>query len=347
MGEGGGQMVRSAMALAVATGNSLRMDNVRAKRRKPGLMRQHLTSVRAAAAISDGELTGAHPGSSALTFVPHEVPGGEYEFCVGTAGSAMLVLQTVLPPLLNAAAPTTIILEGGTHNQWAPPFEFLQRAYLPLINRMGPTVTMRLEKHGFYPAGGGRIVVDVVPATSLTGFDLLDAGRVVSRRIRALVSNLPVEIGEREVSRVARKLNWQTANSEVLSVRSNGPGNVVLAEIEYENLTEVFTGFGRTGVRAEKVADEVVRSVRSHVKAQVPVGVYLADQLLLPLSLSASQPGQACPQHGGTFRTGKLSSHAVTHIEVLKRFLEIDIRTDSESDGTTVSVAAGCHLAAS
>ena len=337
-GEGGGQMVRSSMALSVFTGKSVRIENIRAGRSKPGLGRQHLTSVRAAAEICTGEVTGDELGSTTVEFHPAVVQPGRYQFSIGSAGSAMLVLQTVLPPLLTAAEPSTLILEGGTHNQWAPPFDFLQRAYLPLVNRMGPNVSIRLDRYGFYPAGGGRVVVDIQPSLTLAGFDLLEAGRVKRRQVSALVANLSASIAEREVKQAQRKLNWRPDEMLLREVKANGPGNVVFAEIECEHVIEVFTAFGRQGVSAEKVADEVVRDVRKWLKCGAPVGEYLADQILLPLGLSAAQTDNVCVQRGGSFLTGKLTQHSLTHIDILQKFLDICIDVCEGESGVLVAV---------
>ena len=338
-GEGGGQIVRSSLALALVTGRSVAIHDIRAGRKKPGLMRQHLAAVRAAVAVCGGQVTGAEIGSREITFEPQSVRPGEYRFSVGTAGSATLVLQTVLPALLIADAPSRLVLEGGTHNEWAPPFDFLQRAYLPLVNRLGPRVTATLERPGFYPAGGGRFTVTIEPCSALAGFDLLERGSLLSRSARAVVSNLPAHIGEREVKVVVRKMNWDASCGRVEEVAAHGPGNVVFAELESEHVTEVFTGFGRLGVKAERVADEVVRQAREYLQTDVPVGPYLADQLLLPLGLSAWQTGSNRRRRGGSFRTLPLTPHSETHIEILHQFLGIDIRVDPSDDGETCTVS--------
>ena len=161
-GEGGGQILRSTLALSLCTGTPVRITGIRAKRDRPGLMRQHLTALRAAAEVGRAEVSGAELGSREVAFHPRGAAPGEYAFNVGSAGSATLVLQTVLPALLSASAPSDLLLEGGTHNPLAPPFEFLDRAFLPLIARMGPRVSATLEARGFYPAGGGRIRVVAV-----------------------------------------------------------------------------------------------------------------------------------------------------------------------------------------
>jgi RNA 3'-terminal phosphate cyclase (ATP) len=331
-GEGGGQIIRSSLALSLVTGRPVIIENIRAGRPKPGLMRQHVTAVQAAAEISQAQVTGAEIRSRSLTFEPGEVRPGEYAFRIGTAGSATLVLQTVLPALMIASGPSSLVLEGGTHNPWAPPFDFLQRALLPLIRRMGPHVSATLDRHGFYPAGGGEFRVTIEPSPILRGFDLLERGKLLSGTVLALVSQLPGHIGRREVDTIVRKLNWRSDAGRVEEVSGKGPGNVVFVELEYEQVTEIFTGFGRVGTRAEQVAKEVVRLVRDYQKSDIPVGPYLADQLLLPLGISAWQPIGGQQPRGGTFRTGTLSRHATTQIDILHQFLDIAI--DVESAGT-------------
>src|SRR5215510_1529252 len=175
-GEGGGQILRSSLSLAICTGQPFRIANIRANREKPGLMRQHLTAVKAAAEVCAGEVDGAELGSRALTFRPGKLAAGDYSFAIGTAGSCTLVLQTVLPPLLLATETSSIRITGGTHNKGSPPVDFLARAFLPLINRMGPKVNLELVRHGFYPRGGGEIRVDIVPSTKLEPITLLERG---------------------------------------------------------------------------------------------------------------------------------------------------------------------------
>src|SRR5689334_15022558 len=166
-GEGGGQILRSALALSLATGTPFRLDRIRGKRRPAGLLRQHLTALNAATEIGDAEVIGAQIGSSTITFTPRAVNPGTYRFAVGTAGSTTLVLQTVLPALMTASGPSELVLEGGTHNPFAPPFDFLARAFLPLIERMGPRFEASLERPGFYPAGGGKFQLRIDPAARL------------------------------------------------------------------------------------------------------------------------------------------------------------------------------------
>jgi RNA 3'-terminal phosphate cyclase (ATP) len=236
------------------------------------------------------------------------------------------VLQTVLPALILAEGESNLTLEAGTHNPFAPPLNFLTKAYLPLLNRMGPKVTVDpiSVRPGFYPAGGGHFRVHIQPASPLGRLEILERGEIRTRRVTALVANLPEHIGRRECRIIAEKTGWSEGSFMVEMVEnSRGPGNVVLIELQSENLTEVFTGFGQIGVRAEAIAAHVLDDVRAYLAAGVPVGKYLADQLLLPLGIGAHFGAG-----GGSFRTMALSLHATTHIEILRRFLDIDARVE-------------------
>jgi RNA 3'-terminal phosphate cyclase (ATP) len=285
-------------------------------------------------------MIGAELGSSTLQFRPGAVRPGAYEFRVGTAGSATLVLQTILPALIQADAPSEIVIEGGTHNQWAPPFDYLQRVFLPLLNRMGPTVEAKLERYGFFPAGGGRIHVTIQPAKMLMGFALLERGAVVSKSARILISNLPLNIAEREAERLARRLNLQPNEITIDPVTAHGPGNLVFAELAYEHVTELATGFGRVGTSAEHVAEETVQQIREYLKSPAPVGEYLADQILLPLAMSAAQPHTVRTKRGGSFRAHKLSLHTTTHIDILRTLLPVKIDVTNVEDDRLVTVSS-------
>lgn len=322
IGEGGGQVLRTALALSIATGRPFRLENIRRKRPKPGLLRQHHTAVQAATAVGDAQVEGDALGSTALTFAPRAIRHGEYRFAVGTAGSATLVMQTVLPPLLLAAGESTLVLEGGTHNPWAPPFDFLERAFLPIVNRLGPHVETTLKRPGFYPAGGGAFIVTVRPATALGGLELTNRGDVIARRVTAMLANLPRHIAAREVRVAVDGLNWQRECGSVVNVDgAAGPGNLVLIELQSEHVTEIATGFGEVGVAAEAVADRAVKEMRRYLAAGVPVGIHLADQLLTVLALS----------EGGVFRTVALSRHALTNIEVVRHFVDVGIAVVEEA----------------
>jgi len=330
MGEGGGQILRSSLALSLATGTPFHLRNIRAARRKPGLLQQHLTAVDAAAKVGGARAEGAALGSRRLIFTPERVKPGEFRFAVGTAGSATLVLQAVLPPLLTASGPSNLILEGGTHNPFAPPFDFMEMAFLPLIGRMGPGVVAGLERPGFYPAGGGRFRVQVKPAETLAHLDLLDRGEILNIRARALLSGLRENIGRRELNRVKGKLSLDRECLEVVEVENpKGPGNALIIEMESEAVTEVATGFGKKGVPAERVADKAVKEAKRYLAAGVPVGEHLADQLLVPMALAG----------GGAFRTMSPTQHTRTNIDVVKMFLDVEIDVIQEGDAFRVVIS--------
>jgi RNA 3'-terminal phosphate cyclase (ATP) len=205
------------------------------------------------------------------------------------------------------------------------------------VNRMGPKVEATLERHGFYPAGGGRMVVNITPSESLKGFNLLERSNTIAKTAKVLISNLPLSIAEREADKMVRKLSFLKKDVSIEPVASSGPGNMVFAEIECEHVTEIATGFGRVGASAEHVAEEVVKEIRRYLKSTAPVGEYLADQMLLPLGLSAAQPETCGVQRGGSFRTATWSRHSTTHMGILQMLLPIRIKTQ-EDDGTIVTL---------
>ena len=308
-GEGGGQVVRNACALSLVTGEPVRITHVRAGRAKPGLMRQHVTAIEAACAIGGGACEGLTVGSSDITFRPGRVTPGEYRFAVGTAGSTGLVLQTVLMPLLLAGAPSRLVLEGGTHNMLAPPFDFIARTFLPVIRRMGPQVEARLVRHGFYPRGGGRIEVEIEPAP-LRPIECLARGAATGVTACALFAGLPFEIAEREIAVVRRELGWSERESYVRELpEDQGPGNILMLEARFDEVTEIVSGFGRLGVTAESLAHQACARMRGYLACAAFAGPYLADQLLLPMAIAG----------GGAFTTVKPSSHARTAAAVIER----------------------------
>jgi len=321
MGEGGGQIVRTALGLSMVTGRSFRIERIRARRKKPGLQAQHLTAVLAAAQICDGAVQGASLGSQILEFRPGPVRPGRYQFDVGTAGSTSLVLQTVLPALALASAPSELTVWGGTHNPFAPPFDFLAEVFFPILRRMGLQVEAQLEAYGFYPAGGGQMRVRIQPMERLQGLELLHRGRMIEHSLWAVVARLPRHIAHREVETARRKLGWETKCVQILEVDSAGPGNYVAIRIHCEYITELFTAFGQIKVPAEKVAADAARQAQRWLQADAPVGEYLADQLLIYLALA----GQ------GAFRTLEPTSHTQTNREVVRRFLERSLRIEQQN----------------
>lgn len=310
-GEGGGQVLRHALALSLVTGESFRIFNIRAKRQRPGLMRQHLTAVEAACLVGQASCDGAAVASQEIVFRPGSAKSGNYRFAIGTAGSTGLVLQTILWPLLFADSPSHIVLEGGTHNPSSPPFDFLARTFLPLINRMGPKVEIRLVRHGFYPVGGGRVEVDIQPA-SLMPLELVERGALRKVLATAVVAALSPDIAKRELAAAQAVLNWpdDVLELQVLDTQL-GPGNVLLLEAVYNSVTEIMTGFGQRNVSAESLARNAAQRIAGYMKGSAFAGPYLADQLLLPMALAGR----------GRFTTVKPTEHARTAAHVIERFL--------------------------
>lgn len=317
-GEGGGQILRSSLALALATGRPFRVEKIRAGRAKPGLLRQHLTAVKAAAEVSNADVTGAELGSRQLTFIPGPARAGNYTFPIGSAGSTLLVVQALLPALLVGDGTFTITIEGGTHNPSAPTFDYFARVLAPILRRLGARIEARLDRPGFYPAGGGRIHVTVEGGgtTRLARLDLRERGAVTSRLVTALISALPRHVAEREIATACDRLGWDASACGVVeAVRSPGPGNAVSIEIGTEHVTELFTAIGDKGVPAERVAKSAADDAAAWLAADVPVGEHLADQLLVPLALGS----------GGVFRTVEPTLHTTTQVDLLRQFIGVEV----------------------
>jgi len=315
---GGGQILRSALSLSMLSGRPFHIHNIRAKRSRPGLLRQHLTAVLAAAEVCGAEVEGAQLGSQNLSFRPGPIKAGDYRFSIGTAGSCTLVLQTILPALLRAAGPSRLNICGGTHNPLAPPSDFLQLSWLPLLRRMGAQVEMKLLRYGFVPAGGGELEVRVQPG-ELRPLYLDQRGELLHQEARAVMAGIPGHVGERELAQVANRLKWPSeALRFVWLDEDQGPGNVLLLEVVCEHVTELFCAFGQSGVRAEKVADQAIDQAREWLHSEAAVAEHLADQLLLPMSLAG----------GGSFTIPRTSAHLTSNITVIERFLPVRIRCD-------------------
>jgi RNA 3'-terminal phosphate cyclase (ATP) len=330
-GEGGGQVLRTSLSLSLATGKAFRIENIRAGRERPGLLRQHLTAVMAAAEVGRAEVDGATLGSKALTFSPGRIRAGEYRFSVGTAGSGTLVFQTIFPALMLASEPSHLVIEGGTHNPAAPPFDFLARTFLPLLERMGPKVQFQFERYGFYPAGGGRFCAEIHPAKTLNGIQIGERGEITLRRATAVVANLPRHIAQREVETVGKMLNWGPEAFSVQESRNSaGPGNIVMIEIGSSEVTEIFSAFGQVALAAEKVASIAAREAREYLVSRAAVGEHLTDQLLLPLALAGK----------GSFTAQQINMHARTNIAVISEFLPVRFDLREQEGLTRVDVAS-------
>jgi RNA 3'-terminal phosphate cyclase (ATP) len=332
VGEGGGQVLRSALSLSVALGRPVRVTHVRGGRKKPGLLRQHLAAVRAAVAVSGGVAEGAELGSSEVALHPGPVRAGTYELAIGSAGSTLLVLQTILPPLLLADAPSTLVLEGGTHNPMAPPFEFLARCFVPELAKVGAEIELECLRPGFHPAGGGQVRARIQPLPRPRRLELLERGPAGRHHCEIGLAHLPSTIAEREWETLRRALRWgpeQRRDRDVSA--SRGPGNYLALHLEFAHVTEVITAFGERRLSAEVVAARAAEAARRYLAAEAPAGEHLADQLMIPLALLA----------GGRYRTLAPSLHARTNAEVVGAFLPGAVRLEERGpEDWIVSVAA-------
>ncbi|WP_397382103.1 RNA 3'-terminal phosphate cyclase [Prosthecobacter sp.] len=321
---GGGQLLRSSLSLSLVTGRPFRMTNIRGKRPKPGLMRQHLTCVKAAAEVCEASVDGAELGSVELVFHPGKVVGGTYSFPIGSGGSTTLVLQTLLPALLHAEASSTLRIEGGTHNPMAPPFEFIEQCYLPVVQRMGVKATASLERHGFMQAGGGVITAEIHPLKKWKKLKLIDRGDAVETFGRVLHAHLHRDIAEREIATASALLAWPDNAIELRYANdSPGPGNTILLGARFENVCEISSGIAQHGKSSEAVATGAAKGLRSYLALSAPVGVHLADQLLLPMALAG----------GGVFHTLAISDHTRTNMALIEQFLPMKFAVEELASG--------------
>ncbi len=337
-GEGGGQILRTALALSLITGRQFRLVNIRAKRPKPGLMRQHLACVKAAVAVGggaehclavDAEGNDVQIGADHLHFMPGAVQGGTYEFAVGSAGSCMLVLQTVLWPLALAEQPSDVTLHGGTHNPMAPSFTFLNHMAPFFAGTGAPFFALELRRHGFYPAGGGEVRARIMPPPGgLAPIDLTERGTRLAAWVECLHAGIPKGVASRELEAIKRGLNWSDEQLRDRALRSNeGPGNALQVVLQYQHITEVLTAYGEKSVSAEEVARNVLREAQTYLAQTAPVGEHLADQLMLPMALAAMR-GKT-----GRYWATCISEHSRTNARIIEQFLPIRFDLQPQDDG--------------
>ncbi len=324
---GGGQILRSALTLSMITGEPFRLSQIRGSRPKPGLMRQHLTCVQAAVEISDGSVDGAEIGSIEIIFHPGKVRAGDYSFAIGTAGSTTLLAQTLLPALWQVEGDSTLKLSGGTHNPMAPPFDFLSRVYLRALKTMRITIKAELQHYGFVPAGGGKLLFTIPGGQTPKPLVLRERGELLSQKIHCLGAHLPKDVPGKETRALMKGLDWSEDTVEIETTeKADCAGNVLAAEVRFENVTERVSAFGAQGRTSRNVAGEVIKMIKNHLGSDAVVGRQLADQLLLPMALAG----------GGEFITGPLTNHIQTNQRVIESFLPVSF-VNQELD-------RGCHL---
>ena len=335
-GEGGGQVLRTSLALSAITGQPVRVESIRAGRRKPGLRPQHLTCVRAAAKICAARVEGARLDAQTLDFTPQSPPQpGTYTFDVaqaakgGSAGSIGLVLQTVLLPLAMADGISQLTLRGGTHVAWSPPFDYLRRVYLPTLARIGVRAKTHIQKWGWYPIGGGVVKVRVEgrgPDSTFDALDLRQRGQLLRVRAVSASSNLPKHIRSRQERAALQTLRSHGVNArfEVVDAPSKGQGTVVFLWAEFENAVAGFTSLGERGKPAEQVAEDAAQELLDYLAGDAALDRHLADQLVLPMALSRE------PAH---LSTQEVTSHLLTNVWVVNQFLPGRVHVEGEEGG--------------
>jgi RNA 3'-terminal phosphate cyclase (ATP) len=325
-GEGGGQILRTALALSAVTGRPFEAVNIRANRPKPGLRPQHLEAVRAAARVCSAQVEGAAENSSDLRFTPGPVAHGRFRFEIRTAGSAPLVLQTVYLPLCLAAGESTVEIRGGTHVPFSPCYHYLEGQWAPWVGRLGFAVEPRLLRCGFYPAGGGEMQARIRPVELLAGLRLAARGALKELRLLSAACNLPAHIAERQARRVRERLARLDLDRdpvvETPEVPAEGKGTFCVLTACFEHGAAVYAALGAVGKPAEKVGDEAGRALADFIRSEATVDEYLADQLLLP---AACVPGET------EYLTPCVTGHLLTNAQIIRAFLPADILIEGDA----------------
>jgi RNA 3'-phosphate cyclase len=320
-GEGGGQILRSALSLSVITGQAMRLTNIRARRPQPGLKPQHLEAVEAAAQISSARVEGASLGSQSLVFEPTGLESGDYVFDIGTAGSTSLLLQTLVLPLSFAMGLSRLTLRGGTHVPWSPCYHYLQWQWLPYLEVAGYHLECSLERAGFYPRGGGVIHANIMPSHHLTPLRLTSRGRLLRLRGLSGVGRLERSIAERQRSQASERLHklGVALEMEITEVPAASPGTFLILQAEFEGGRCCAFALGARHKRAEKVADEAVDDLLADIGSGGAIDAWLADQLLLPL---AFVPGIS------ELSVSRVSQHLCSNAELLGYFLPVSVEIE-------------------
>jgi len=330
-GEGGGQILRTSLSLSVLTGQAIEIYNIRAKRKNPGLQAQHLAAVFATQKISEAKVSEARIGSQILRFEPKKIKPGKYEFDIGTAGSTTLVGQTILLPLAFTERPSEVLIIGGTHNPFAPPFHYFSEVFLPMIEKLSISVAIKIERYGFYPKGGGRVRLFIQQTHELQPKNFLERGNLKKISGLSVVANLPLEIAERQKKSLINHLKTisliraNTGNSnfaekiKIERVQALSPGTFIFLKARFTNVLAGFSALGERGKPAEKVAQEVAQQFINYYQSEKCLDPFLADQIVLYLALTKKP---------FAFTVSRLSSHLLTHLWLLEKFLGVKIKID-------------------
>jgi RNA 3'-terminal phosphate cyclase (ATP) len=319
-GEGGGQILRTALALSAILKKPFTIRHIRSKRKNPGLQAQHLEAVEALSRITEAQTEGVKFGSQKITFIPQKILPGDYQFEVRTAGSVSLLLQAVFLPLCLANEKSRLTLVGGTHVPWSPSFHYLSEVFLPTLQWMGVSANAGIQKWGFYPKGGGKIQLTINPVHEFKPISLVERGSLKKIRAISAVSNLPKHVAERQkeqaLKRIRRELKIDAEITILQDVPSNGPGSFLFLLAEYEKTFAGFSSLGSRGKPAEKVADEAVDFLKDYMESDGCIDPHLADQLI---------PFMALAKGNSSFTTTRMTEHLLTNLWVIGHFLKVRV----------------------
>ncbi|SPL71374.1 RNA 3'-terminal phosphate cyclase [Acinetobacter stercoris] len=323
VGEGGGQILRTALALSMITGKAFELKNIRAGRKKPGLMRQHLVCVNASEQISHAETQGAELHSQNLYFSPQNIQAGHYDFHIGSAGSTTLVLQTILPALMIQENPSQISIHGGTHNPMAPTVDFIEHCFASTLAEIGIEIGINTLRAGFFPIGAGQININIQPWLCRKHYSKLKRGKLLELQAFAATLNIPPDIAQRELDILNNKL--ELTHQKQLYLQGISQGNSAFVIAKFEHHTQVFSALGEKGKPAENVAKNLAKEVRIYLDSDAAADEYLTDQLLLPLALG----------NGGEFTAQIISKHTRTQAEIIQMFMDCEITFQTDKQNLT------------
>jgi RNA 3'-phosphate cyclase len=324
-GEGGGQILRTALGLSAILRKPFSLFHIRSKRKNPGLQAQHLAAVEALARITEAQTEGVRFGSQRIVFIPQKILPGEYQFEVRTAGSITLLLQAIFLPLCFSNGISSVTLIGGTHVQWSPSFHYFSEVFLPTLEGLGVSAVANIEKWGFFPKGGGRIQLKINPIQELRPISLVDRGSLKKIRGISAISNLPRHVADRQkeqaLRRIQRELQIGGEIAILDNVHSNGPGSFLFLLAEYQRVLAGFSSIGVRGKPAEKVADEAVDSLKDYLESDGCTDPYLTDQLA---------PFMALAKRNSSITTVRITDHLLTNLWVIQHFLDVTVSIKGE-----------------
>jgi len=326
LGEGGGQILRTALSLSTITQRPFEIYNIRANRKTPGLSHQHLQAVNATARICNAKVSGNYLRSTDITFYPGKVQYGNYRFDIGTAGSVSLVLQTIFYPLSLAGEKSTITITGGTHVTHSPCIDYLACQWLYFLKQIGFDAKIQTVRAGFYPRGGGEVFVEIHPANPQLPLEIKDRGRHVKTTVISAVSNLDMAIAQRQQLQAKKRLQEKGIPHEVVLEErpAIGKGTLLLIVGTFEHSQCCYFSLGAIGKRAETVADDACNEFLSFLGTKGVIDEHLADQIVIPLALTKGT---------SHFITPKITQHLLTNIEIVKLFLPVSIDISGTPDG--------------